>query len=181
MWANAVIFCGHFPDGAEKFTKTDMVGETKGQWYLRQMLGSANFEGGPLLRFMSGNLCHQIEHHLYPDLPSNRLHEISFRVKEVCDKYDLPYTTGSFLMQYGKTWRTIAKLSLPNKYLRDTVDDAPETRSERMFTELDSDFDATDPATGRRRGLKTAIATVRQWRRDKRAAKQEARPDDLAA
>ena len=81
VWANAVIFCGHFPDGAEKFTKTDMIGETKGQWYLRQMLGSANFEGGPVLRFMSGNLCHQIEHHLYPDLPSNRLHEISVRVR----------------------------------------------------------------------------------------------------
>ena len=81
VWSNAVIFCGHFPDGAEKFTKTDMVGETKGQWYLRQMLGSANFEDGPALRFMSGNLCHQIEHHLYPDLPSNRLHEISVRVK----------------------------------------------------------------------------------------------------
>ena len=85
IWANAVIFCGHFPDGAEKFTKTDMIGESKGQWYLRQMLGSANFEGGPLLRFMSGNLCHQIEHHLYPDLPSNRLHEISVRVRQVCD------------------------------------------------------------------------------------------------
>ena len=62
---------------------------------------------------------------LYPDLPSNRLHEISVRVREVCDKYDLPYTTGSFLLQYGKAWRTIAKLSLPNKYLRDTADDAP--------------------------------------------------------
>ncbi len=105
--------------------------------------GQCQLRGRPVLRFMSGNLCHQIEHHLYPDLPSNRLHEISFRVKEVCDKYDLPYTTGSFLMQYGKTWRTIAKLSLPNKYLRDTVDDAPETRSERMFTELDADFAAT--------------------------------------
>ena len=61
------------------------------------MLGSANFEAGPAMRFMSGNLCYQIEHHLYPDLPSNRLHEISVRVREVCDKYDLPYTTGSFL------------------------------------------------------------------------------------
>ena len=120
VWTNAVIFCGHFPDGAEKFTKTDMIGETKGQWYLRQMLGSANFKAGPALRFMSGNLCYQIEHHLYPDLPSNRLYEISKRLREVCDKYDLPYTTGSFLVQYGKTWRTIAKLSLPDKYLRDT-------------------------------------------------------------
>jgi fatty acid desaturase len=165
IWANAVIFCGHFPDGAEKFTKTDMIGESKGQWYLRQMLGSANFEGGPVLRFMSGNLCHQIEHHLFPDLPSNRLHEVSMRVRAVCDKYDLPYTTGSFLMQYGKTWRTIAKLSLPNKYLRDTADDAPETRSEQMFAELEPGFATTDHVTGRRRGLKTAITTVRQWRR----------------
>jgi linoleoyl-CoA desaturase len=165
VWANAVIFCGHFPDGAEKFTKTDMIGESKGQWYLRQMLGSANFEGGPVLRFMSGNLCHQIEHHLFPDLPSNRLHEVSVRVRALCDKYDLPYTTGSFLMQYGKTWRTVAKLSLPNKYLRDTADDAPETRSEQMFADLEPGFAKTDRVTGRRRGLKTAIAAVRKWRR----------------
>jgi linoleoyl-CoA desaturase len=172
VWSNAVIFCGHFPDGAEKFTKTDMAGETKGEWYLRQMLGSANFEGGPALRFMSGNLCHQIEHHLYPDLPSSRLHEISIRVREVCEKYDLPYTTGSFLVQYGKTWRTIAKLSLPDQYLHDTADDAPETRSERMFTELEP---------SQRRGLKSAIAAVRARRREKRAEKRTPKRDDLAA
>ena len=179
VWANAVIFCGHFPDGAEKFTETDMVGETKGQWYLRQMLGSANFDAGPALRFMSGNLCHQIEHHLYPDLPSNRLHEISVRVKEMCDKYDLPYTTGSFLVQYGKTWRTIAKLSLPDRYLRDTADDAPETRSEAMFTAVQPGLAGTDPGSRRRRGLKSAISTVRGWRRSKRAAKRA--DDGLAA
>ncbi len=168
LWANAVIFCGHFPDGAEKFTKTDMLGETRGQRDLRPRLGSANVDAGPTMRFMSGNLCYQIEHHLYPDLASNRLHEISARVREVCDKYDLPYTTGSFLVQYGKTWRTIAKLSLPDRYLRDTADDAPETRSERMFAELEPGFAGTDLATGRRRGLKTAIAAVRQWRREPR-------------
>ena len=175
VWANAVIFCGHFPDGAEKFTKTDMVGESRGQWYLRQMLGSANFENGPALRFMSGNLCYQIEHHLYPDLPSNRLHEISRRVRELTDKYDLPYTTGSFLVQYGKTWRTIAKLSLPDRFLTDTSDDAPETRSERMFAELNP---------GERRGLRSAIAAVRTRRRAKRgqkAAGAAATRDNLVA
>src|SRR3984893_8756740 len=125
IWTDAVIFCGHFPDGAEKFAKTDMAGESKGQWYLRQMLGSANFDAGPAMRFMSGNLCYQIEHHLYPDIPSNRLHEISLRV--------------------------------PDRYLRDTADNAPETRSERMFTELQPGFAGTDLVTGRRRGLKTAI------------------------
>ncbi len=169
VWSNAIIFCGHFPDGAEKFTKTDMVGETKGQWYLRQMLGSANIDGGRVMDFMSGNLSYQIEHHLYPDLPSNRLREISVRVRALCDKYDLPYTSGPFLVQYGKAWRTIAKLSLPDRFLKDTRDNAPETRSERMFSELEG-FGGIDPVTGKRRGLKTAIATVRGWRQSKSKA-----------
>jgi linoleoyl-CoA desaturase len=169
LWSNAVIFCGHFPDGAEKFTKTDMVGETKGQWYLRQMLGTANFENGPVLRFMSGNLCFQIEHHLFPDLPSNRLYGISSRVREICDKYDLPYTTGSFAVQYYKSWRTIAKMSLPDRFLKGTCDDAPETHSERMFDayELEAEFElelaaACPAAQRRRRGLKSAMAAVRR-------------------
>ncbi|CAJ1507559.1 fatty acid desaturase family protein [[Mycobacterium] holstebronense] len=168
LWANAIIFCGHFPDGAEKFTKTDMVGESQGQWYLRQLLGSANIDAGQPMRFMSGSLSHQIEHHLFPDLPSNRYPEIAVRVRAVCEKYDLPYTSGPFLVQYGKTWRTIAKLSLPDRFLRDTADDAPETRSEKMFAELGPEFTRVDPVTGRRRGLKSAISTVRGWRRDKK-------------
>jgi linoleoyl-CoA desaturase len=89
-------------------------------------------------------------------------------------------------VQYGKTWRTIAKLSLPDKYLRDTADNAPETRSESMFAALEPGFAGTDPATGRRRGLKTAIATVRGWRRDKRAKRLDEKAqatgrDELAA
>jgi fatty acid desaturase len=160
VWSNAVIFCGHFPDGAEKFTTTDMIGETQGDWYLRQMLGSANFEAGPVLRLMSGNLCHQIEHHLFPDLPSNRLKDIAVPVRELCEKYDIPYTTGSFLLQYGKTWRTIAKMSLPDAYLRKTVDDAPETRSERMFGS--SETPPAETTFGSRPGLKTSIAMSRK-------------------
>ena len=96
VWTNAVIFCGHFPDGAEKFTKQDLADETQAEWYLRQMLGSANLTGGPVIDFMSGNLSYQIEHHLYPDMPSNRLAEAAVRVRTVCDKYDhLPYVAGS--------------------------------------------------------------------------------------
>ena len=165
IWANAVIFCGHFPDGAEKFTKQDIDNETQSEWYLRQMLGSANFRCNFPLAFMSGNLSYQIEHHLYPDLPSNRLAEISIQVQALCQKYDLPYTTGSFLLQYAKAWRTIAKLSLPNKYLKATTDDAPETASENRFKKglaveqrLHSTF---DPRTGRRFGLRTAIDKLR--------------------
>lgn len=162
LWTNAVIFCGHFPDGAEKFTLTDMKGESRGQWYLRQLLGSANIDAGPVLGFLTGNLSYQIEHHLYPNLPSHRLAGIAERVRALCVKYDLPYTSGSLPMQYAKTWRTIAKLSVPDRFLRASADDAPETRSERMF-------DALGPAE-RRRGLRTAIAAVRRHRHHRRAA-----------
>jgi NADPH-dependent stearoyl-CoA 9-desaturase len=133
LWAYVVIFCGHFPDGAEKFTADVLDNESKGEWYLRQMLGAANFKAGPLLAFSSGNLCYQIEHHLFPDLPSNRYAEIAVRVRALCDKYDLPYTTGSLLHQYSLTLRTIHKLALPDSFLTDTCHDAPETASEQKF------------------------------------------------
>jgi fatty acid desaturase len=163
VWTNAVIFCGHFPDGAEKFTKADVDNETQAQWYLRQMLGSANISGGPVMDFMTGNLSYQIEHHIFPDLPSNRYAEIAVRVRALCDKYDLPYTTGPLLVQYAKTWRTIAKLSLPNKYLRDTTDDAPETASERKWEGTRAVL-TVDPVTGRSRGLRTAIRDAKKRR-----------------
>jgi NADPH-dependent stearoyl-CoA 9-desaturase len=133
LWSNAVIFCGHFPDGAEKFTVAEYESETPAEWYLRQMLGSANFNGGKLMSFMTGNLNYQIEHHIFPDLPSNRYAEISVRVREICERYDIPYTTGPFLIQYAQTLRTMLKLSLPDQLLSATSDDAPETASEKKW------------------------------------------------
>ena len=117
LWAYVVIFCGHFPDGAEKFTADVLEDETRAEWYLRQMLGAANFKAGPLLAFSSGNLCYQIEHHLFPDLPSNRYAQIAVRVRALCDKYDLPYTSGSLVHQYLSTLRTIHRLALPDRFL----------------------------------------------------------------
>ena len=108
-----MIFCGHFPDGTETFDEECLDGETKGEWYVRQMLGSANLSGSPLFHIMTGNLSHQIEHHLFPDVPSNRYARIAPRVREICERYGLPYTTGPLPKQYGKVLRTILRLSLP--------------------------------------------------------------------
>jgi fatty acid desaturase len=113
VWSHAVIFCGHFPDGTETFEEERLEGETKGQWYVRQMLGSANLSGGSLFHIMTGNLSHQIEHHLFPDIPSNRYAEIAPRVREICERYGLPYTSGSLAKQYGTVLRKIARLAFP--------------------------------------------------------------------
>ena len=160
LWAYAVIFCGHFPDGAEKFTVAEYESETRQQWYLRQMLGSANFRAGPLMALMSGNLCYQIEHHLFPDLPSNRYPEIAQRVEALCEKFDLPYTTGSLPRQYWLALRTIHKLALPDSLLSRTSDDAPETSSEHRFGRADTQALTAEPASPRR-GLKAAIRALR--------------------
>jgi fatty acid desaturase len=113
VWSHAVIFCGHFPDGTETFEEERLEGETKGQWYIRQMLGSANLTGGKLFHIMTGNLSHQIEHHLFPDVPSNRYAEIAPKVREICERYGLTYTAGSLPRQYGKVLRKIARLAFP--------------------------------------------------------------------
>ncbi|MGO9929591.1 MAG: fatty acid desaturase family protein [Mycobacterium sp.] len=160
VWAYIVIVCGHFVDGAEKFTPSVLEGETKPEWYLRQMLGTANFEAGTVLGFMTGNLCYQIEHHLYPDLPHNRYPEVAERVRAVCVTYDLPYTTGPLLRQYLLTVRTICKLALPDRFLFAGSDDAPETASEDRFRNVKKRSDLSSVGEdGRRRGLATAIRT----------------------
>ena len=113
VWSHAVIFCGHFPAGAETFTEDQLDGETRAQWYLRQMLGSANLDGPPLFHLMTGNLSHQIEHHLFPDMPSNRYAQVAPKVRALCERYGLPYTSGSLPRQYGNVLATIARLALP--------------------------------------------------------------------
>jgi fatty acid desaturase len=174
-WAYIVIVCGHFADGAEKFTPEAVQNETKPEWYLRQLLGTANVDAGPVMAFMSGHLCYQIEHHLFPDLPSNRLPEISLRVRALLAEYDLPYTSGPLTRQFWHTVRTIWKLSLPDGFLTATSHDAPETASEEKFRNAATQpqvFGAHDTGTTRR-GLDTAIndrAGLRMTQRRRRHA-----------
>lgn len=123
LWSHSVIMCGHFPEGVETFEKTSIEGESRGEWYLRQMLGSANISGSRLLHIMSGNLSHQIEHHLFPDLPSNRYREVVPEVRALFDRYGLTYTTGSLPRQVFSAWKKVIRLSLPNRRPRDRAGD----------------------------------------------------------
>lgn len=113
VWAHTIIFCGHFPDDVRTFTEHQVADESRAQWYARQIQGSANIEGGPLFHLLSGNLGHQIEHHLYPDLPSNRYAEIAPRVRELCEQYEIPYVTGPLSRQYGSMWGRVLRHALP--------------------------------------------------------------------
>ncbi|MDF2446046.1 MAG: fatty acid desaturase protein [Moraxellaceae bacterium] len=113
VWAFIIIFCGHFPAGVHMFTPAQVEGETRAHWYMRQLLGSANIGGGKLFHILSGNLSHQIEHHLFPDMCSNRYPEVSPRVRALATRYGLPYNTGSLTRQFGTTVWKILRFSLP--------------------------------------------------------------------
>jgi fatty acid desaturase len=119
LWTHSVIMCGHFPEGVQTFERRSIEGETRGEWYVRQMLGSANISGSKAMHFMSGNLSHQIEHHLFPDLPSNRYAEVAPKVRDLFDKYDLVYVTGSLPRQVASAWGKVIRLSLPNDFVSD--------------------------------------------------------------
>jgi len=120
LWSHSIIMCGHFPEGVETFERTSIEGETRGEWYVRQMLGSANISGSKALHVMSGNLSHQIEHHLYPDLPSNRYAEVAPKVKALFEKYDLTYCARPLPQQVYSAWHKVVRLSLPNNWLATT-------------------------------------------------------------
>ncbi|EME55624.1 fatty acid desaturase family protein [Amycolatopsis decaplanina] len=113
LWAFSIIFCGHFPADVESFTEEETENESRGQWYLRQILGSANITGGKLFHIMTGNLSHQIEHHLFPDIPARRYPEIAGEVRAICEKYGLPYNTGPLHKQLFSVAKKIVKLALP--------------------------------------------------------------------
>ncbi|MGZ4514081.1 MAG: fatty acid desaturase family protein [Mycobacterium sp.] len=113
VWAHAIIFCGHFPDQTYTFTPEEVENETRGGWYVRQLVAAANIDGGPLFHIISGNLGYQVEHHLYPDMPSSRYSEIAPKVKDICERYELPYNSGRFSKQWLMVHRSIFRLAFP--------------------------------------------------------------------
>ncbi len=118
VWAYSIIFCGHFPDQTYTFSQQEVANETRGAFYVRQLLGAANIDGGPLFHLLAGNLSFQVEHHLYPDMPSSRYAEIAPRVRDICHRYGLPYNTGPLHKQLGAVHRTILRLAFPGGKVR---------------------------------------------------------------
>ncbi|HLN76241.1 MAG TPA: acyl-CoA desaturase [Nocardioidaceae bacterium] len=118
IWTFGIIFCGHFPAGVATFSEEETEDESRGQWYFRQLLGSANITGSKLFHILTGNLSHQIEHHLFPDIPARRYPQIAEEVREICERYGLDYNTGPLTRQLGSVAKKICRLALPNSVSR---------------------------------------------------------------
>ncbi len=113
VWVHTIVFCGHIPAEAETFTEEEYRAETRGGWYRRQLLGSCNLEGSRLFHLLTGNLSFQIEHHLFPDLPSSRYAQIAPQVRDVCERHGLPYNSGRLGRQYRSVVKQVFRLAFP--------------------------------------------------------------------
>jgi linoleoyl-CoA desaturase len=134
VWSFIIIFCGHFPQGVLEFTEDECENESKGHWYFRQMLGSGNITGGRLFHIMSGNLSYQIEHHIFPDIPARRYQQIAPQVREICQRYGIPYNTGRLSRQFGSVVWKIIRFAFPPRKAR--VTNAPPQAPEQDPAEL---------------------------------------------
>ena len=66
--------------------------KSQGEFYLRQIMGSVNYNtGSDLIDFMHGFLNYQIEHHLFPNMPHSFYQKMQPITKELCKKYNLEY------------------------------------------------------------------------------------------
>ncbi len=130
IWTFLIIFCGHFPAEVETFKEEEAQNETRGQWYLRQLLGSANISGSRPFHVLTGNLSYQIEHHLFPDIPARRYGEVSADVHRLVEKYDLRYNTGRLSKQL---WSVASQLHQLSKKPDDPykIGNSPESKALR--------------------------------------------------
>ncbi len=77
--------------------------ESKAEYYLRQVIGSVNYNSGnEWIDTLHGYSNYQIEHHLWPDVPMNKYREIQPEVEAICKKYNVPYIKESVWVRTKK-------------------------------------------------------------------------------
>ncbi|MBS4050548.1 MAG: fatty acid desaturase [Methylomonas sp.] len=100
MHSFLVMMPNHAGDDVMAF---DTKSDSKGEFYLRQILGSVNYPTGSNFNdFFYGWLNYQIEHHLWPDMPLSQYQKLQPRVKALCEKHNIPYCQDSIFKRLLK-------------------------------------------------------------------------------
>jgi fatty acid desaturase len=77
------------------------TGGSRSDFLQRQVLTSRNIIGGRVTAAMFGGLNYQIEHHLFPSMPSRNLRRCRPIVRAFCLARDITYTETSLFASYG--------------------------------------------------------------------------------
>jgi fatty acid desaturase len=100
MHSFLVMMPNHAGDDVMAF---DEKATSKGEFYLRQIIGSVNYPTGSNANdFLYGWLNYQIEHHLWPDLPLRQYQRLQPQVKALCQRHGIPYCQQSVFIRIRK-------------------------------------------------------------------------------
>jgi NADPH-dependent stearoyl-CoA 9-desaturase len=93
LFAGAIIYCGHV--GATDFSRGTEPA-SRAHWYVMQAEAARDVQLPDWLSILCGALDLQIEHHLFPRLPPNRLRQIAPRVRALCEAHGVAYRSDSW-------------------------------------------------------------------------------------
>lgn len=114
LYTAATIWCGHVGEDVKDYPEGTKA-RNRGEWYAMQVEGANNFEVPLPLSMLCGALDRQIEHHLFPKFPTNRLREVAPEIRQICEEYGISYKTGTWPNTLGKVFRRVWQLSFPDK------------------------------------------------------------------
>ncbi|WP_327705757.1 acyl-CoA desaturase [Streptomyces decoyicus] len=90
-----------------------LTGEERPDFLRRQVLTSRNVRGGVLTDFLLGGLNYQIEHHLFPSMPTPHLRRAQVIVRGYCAELGVPYHETGLLRSYAEALRHLRRVGEP--------------------------------------------------------------------
>ena len=134
VYSAATIYCGHVGDAVAQYPDGARA-HSRGEWYSMQVESSQNFDVPLPLSILCGALDRQIEHHLFPRLPTQRLRQISAEVRRVCEQHGVRYRSDSWPHTLASVLRRLGRLSFPESPIdHGSSTDAPATFQPRQRT-----------------------------------------------
>lgn len=90
-----------------------LTGKDRPDFLRRQVLTSRNVTGGVLVDVALGGLNHQIEHHLFPSMPSPTLRQARSIVRAYCQELGVDYAEASLVSSYAQALRHLQQVGAP--------------------------------------------------------------------
>ncbi|PRP91345.1 Stearoyl-CoA 9-desaturase [Enhygromyxa salina] len=112
LYSAATIFCGHVGEQTAAYPEGTLP-RSKGERYAMQVEATNNFEVPWIVSVLCGALDLQIEHHLFPSLPPERLREIAPEVRAACEAHGVEYRSDTWPRTLGRALAQVARLSFP--------------------------------------------------------------------
>jgi linoleoyl-CoA desaturase len=116
IYSAATIYCGHVGDDVKSYPEGTKA-RGRGAWYAMQVEATHNFEVPRPISILCGGLDRQIEHHLFPKLPPERLRQIAPEIRKVCEAHSVKYQSASWPATLKKALKRVAKLQRPMEAL----------------------------------------------------------------